>query len=351
MLSERVKSLKYWNNGLNHIIFNLYSGTWPEYKEDLKFDFGQAILAKASFSQEFYRPGFDISLPLFKQEQTQFKGLENIFKVNENLNQNNNFLSANSKTKNKKLLNIEPLFPSTRKYLLSFKGKRYLTGIGSETRNLLYHNHNPPSVIMLTTCRHGKDWELYADSRCAEDNRKYDEYDYDELLGNSTFCLVPRGRRLGSFRFLESLRASCIPVVMANGWVLPFEEVIDWSTALLNFDEKLRFQVPIRLKQISDEQIFDMRQQGIFLYHSYFSSLEKIILTTFEIIRERLYPEFKKPAWIWNNGNGMNGALGQDMWFNRNFDVDSPVYFNSESIGLGSGKWGLLSFHLKAVLS
>ena len=54
-----------WNNGQNHVIFNLYSGTYPDYTEDLGFDIGKAILAKASISRENYRPGFDVSLPLF----------------------------------------------------------------------------------------------------------------------------------------------------------------------------------------------------------------------------------------------------------------------------------------------
>ena len=34
-MQQKVNALPTWNNGRNHIIFNLYSGTWPDYNEDL----------------------------------------------------------------------------------------------------------------------------------------------------------------------------------------------------------------------------------------------------------------------------------------------------------------------------
>ena len=63
------------------------------------------------------------------------------------------------------------------------------------------------------------------------------------MLFNSTFCLIPRGRRLATYRFLEALQVGCIPVMLSNAWILPFSEVINWNLSVIFFDEELITQV------------------------------------------------------------------------------------------------------------
>lgn len=216
-LKELIPKLTYWNvTGRNHLIFNLYSGSWPDYRDNLEFDSNHAILIKASFSIKNYRNNFDISFPLFHSD-LPFN------------NSSNQSLSLSTNQSNK--------------YLLTFKGKRYLNGYGSETRNSLYHLNNDRDIILMTTCKHGYNWEEFKDSRCDIDNDLYDKYNYTELLYNSTFCLIPRGRRLATYRFLESLKAGCIPVILSNSWVLPFSEILDWNECVLFADERLLTQV------------------------------------------------------------------------------------------------------------
>ncbi|XP_070506515.1 exostosin-1 [Chironomus tepperi] len=276
---QRLQRLPYWNNGKNHIIFNLYSGTWPSYLElGLGFDPGQAILAKASMSTQTMRHGFDVSIPLFHKHFPLRSG-------------HTGMITANN-------------FPVNKKYLLAFKGKRYVHGIGSETRNSLFHLHNGKDIVMVTTCRHGKSWRELQDGRCDEDNREYDRYDYETILQNSTFCLVPRGRRLGSFRFLEALQAGCIPVLLSNSWVLPFSPHIDWKQAAIWGDERLLLQVVDIVRSISPSKIMAMRQQTQILWERYFSSIEKIVFTTLEIIRERLPDYPVRKGLIWNTSPG-----------------------------------------------
>lgn len=210
-------ALPHWNGGRNHLLFVQYSGTWPDYSEQLDFPIGQAILARASFGVGLFRTGFDISLPLMHKEHPPV------------VPHHSGVLSRGTKP---------GFLPVKRKYLLVFKGKRYLYGQGSRMRSSLYHLHNGKDVIMLTTCKHNQDWVKYTDDRCDMDNALYDRYvvvtmvilinmgalicryEYDDLMNNSSFCLIPRGRRLGSYRFLEALQSSCIPVSLSNGFVV-----------------------------------------------------------------------------------------------------------------------------------
>ena len=147
-----LSSLAYWNGGKNHLIFGQYSGTWPNYSEYLDFPTGQAILARASFNVSLYRQGFDVSLPLLPQQLPD---------------------DADGTLQQQQGLPLD-VFPVRRKYLLGFKGKRYLYGQGSEVRSSVYHLHNGREIVMLTTCKHNRDWIKHTDRRCNLDNSLYD---------------------------------------------------------------------------------------------------------------------------------------------------------------------------------
>uniref|UniRef100_A0A8C4P750 Exostosin like glycosyltransferase 1 n=1 Tax=Dromaius novaehollandiae TaxID=8790 RepID=A0A8C4P750_DRONO len=246
-VGEKLRASALWNGGRNHLIFTLYSGTWPDYAEELGFDSGQAMLARASARAETFRPGFDVSLPLFPAEHPRKGGEPGCLR--------------------------QRALPPRKKYLLVFKGKRYLTGIGSGTRNALRRLHDGKDVVSLTSCRHGRGWQRRKDARCDRDHADYEKFDYQELLRNSTFCLIPRGRRLAP---LSPPQAACVPVVLSDGWELPFSEVLDWGKAAVVASERLLLQVPRPSPPPPP-------QQTQLLWDAYFSSVDKIVRTTLEV--------------------------------------------------------------------
>lgn len=103
-------------------------------------------------------------------------------------------------------------------------------------------------------------------------------------MGNAIFCLIPRGRRLGSYRFLEALKSGCIPLILSNGWVLPFSDQIDWQKAVVLADERLLTLIPTIIREFSHEDLLKRKQQVLFLWNAYFASVDKIVHTVLKVL-------------------------------------------------------------------
>jgi hypothetical protein len=54
-------------------------------------------------------------------------------------------------------------------------------------------------------------------------------YRYDDELASSRYCLVPRGDSASCRHLFNSIAAGCIPIIISDAIVLPFDKQIDWS--------------------------------------------------------------------------------------------------------------------------
>jgi len=95
---------------------------------------------------------------------------------------------------------------------------------------------------------------------------------YDELLVQSEFALVPRGDELFSYRFTEALAMGCIPVVLADGWVLPFSELYDPQQYSVVVGESQWRSIPKQLRGISGKRRMRLRGNGRNYYDDYCAS-------------------------------------------------------------------------------
>ncbi|KAJ8497743.1 hypothetical protein OPV22_008295 [Ensete ventricosum] len=69
---------------------------------------------------------------------------------------------------------------------------------------------------------------------------------YVEHMRSSKYCVCPMGYEVNSPRIVEAIHYECVPVIIADNFVLPFQEVLDWSAFSVVVAEK---DIP-RLKEI-----------------------------------------------------------------------------------------------------
>lgn len=51
--------------GRNHLIFNMIPGQYPDFNTSLDVQTEKAVIVSGGFSSWSYRPGFDVSIPIF----------------------------------------------------------------------------------------------------------------------------------------------------------------------------------------------------------------------------------------------------------------------------------------------
>jgi Exostosin family len=152
---------------------------------------------------------------------------------------------------------------SNRSYLFSFVGS-----VRNSVRAKLTRLHNKSiGVISLPLMR-------YLDELATN----VTPITFPDLLRGSVFAGAPAGDNLFSYRFAEVLTAGAIPVVHADGWVLPFRhELIDWSECLLHLPESSIPDTIAILNNITAEQRCRMRQRCLEIYNEYMSTGEGTI--------------------------------------------------------------------------
>ncbi|XP_076544829.1 exostosin glycosyltransferase sotv isoform X1 [Osmia lignaria lignaria] len=257
-VSQALKSLPFWNNGENHLIFNMVPGSVPDYNTIIDVPIGKAMIAGAGMSSLTYRSGFDISLPVYSPLINNFKP---------NVNNTRQWLTISSQ------ININSAFEQDL----------------IEVKSL-----SPKEILILSPCLQYS--SMNSTIRCAET----DVYKYPDVLQTAVFCLVIRSARLGQSTLLESMAMGCIPVIIADSLAMPFHDVIDWTRATIFVREVDILSVISVLKKVSQQRITELQQQGAWLYEKYFKSMEKITETTLEILADRVFPHLARDYIFWN---------------------------------------------------
>ena len=256
-----------WNGGRNHLLFELSDAPCTPY------EVGQAIVAKAGLSSFHYRPGHDISMPLF--------GMVDF-----------------SETQRR-------VPPSERPYLLTFRGTRSPGSDGM--RRLLPRLHNGRDIVLACACRwydvkgNGKEEgdeqqqsqsdasvrveDSGYDESCTRDETIFAAYTYTELASRTKFALIVEGFGYHSFRLTEMMAAGAIPVIVVDHYRLPFDELLDWSDFSIRVPEHRFEQLPAILAAIKPERVIEMQRNVVRVYEQHFRSLGHQVHTALESLR------------------------------------------------------------------
>ncbi|XP_063362663.1 exostosin-2 [Cydia amplana] len=264
-VSQAFNILSHWNNGENHLIFNMLPGSAPNYETVLDLNTGKAIIAGAGFDTWSFRYGFDVAIPVHSPLATHIDSTQ---------------------PDDKKYLILSTQLNIPRDYLF------ILQNIASSSNDL----------ILLDRCKgadHSKRCE-YVTGRI---------FNYPEVLKDGMFCLVIRSARLSQAMLMDIIASQCIPIIVADSIVMPFNSHVDWNKIAIFVPEENLKNVLKIVHAVSEERRGELFWQQRWVYERYFSSIQKITMTMLEIINEKVFPLAARSYEDWNMPEHLYGPV------------------------------------------
>jgi hypothetical protein len=101
--------------------------------------------------------------------------------------------------------------------------------------------------------------------------------EYERLLANSNFAFVPRGDSLFSYRLAEVMSFGCIPIILSDGWILPFDRTLPWDEFSLRVHADAIPQLSQIIAEFTADEILSRRDKVLSVYQTKFASLNSIV--------------------------------------------------------------------------
>lgn len=95
---------------------------------------------------------------------------------------------------------------------------------------------------------------------------------FKELSNRSVFSLCPRGTGVSSIRLFETMGMGSIPVIIADNFQKPLENILNWEEFSITIKEKDICNIPEILNKYNGEQIDTMCNKTIDIYNKYFNN-------------------------------------------------------------------------------